>query len=34
MKITFIGTGTMSSTERANTSVLADDILFDLEWEL
>ncbi len=30
MKITFIGTGTMSSTQRANTSVLVDDILFDL----
>lgn len=30
MRITFIGTGTMSSIERANTSVLVDDILFDL----
>ena len=30
MRITFIGTGTMSSIEMANTSVLVDDILFDL----
>lgn len=30
MKVTFIGTGTMSSIERGNTSVLVDDILFDI----
>lgn len=30
MKITFIGTGTMSSTTQCNTSVLVDDILFDI----
>ena len=30
MKITFIGTGTMASTTRCNTSVLVDDILFDI----
>lgn len=30
MKVTFIGTGTMSSIQRGNTSVLVDDILFDI----
>ena len=30
MKITFIGTGTMASTTQCNTSVLVDDILFDI----
>lgn len=30
MKITFIGTGNMSSTTRCNTSLLVDNILFDL----
>ncbi len=30
MKITFIGTGTMGSLTRCNTSVLIDDILFDI----
>lgn len=30
MKVTFIGTGTMSSTTRCNTSILVDDILFDI----
>lgn len=30
MKITFVGTGTMGCTDRANTSVLVDDILFDV----
>ena len=30
MKITFIGTGTMASTTRCNTSILVDDILFDI----
>ena len=30
MKIHFIGTGTMASTTRCNTSVLVDDILFDI----
>ena len=30
MKITFIGTGTMGCTTRCNTSVLIDDILFDI----
>ena len=30
MKITFIGTGTMGSLTRCNTSVLIDDILFDV----
>lgn len=30
MKINFIGTGTMASTTRCNTSVLVDDILFDI----
>lgn len=29
MRITFIGTGTMGSTTRANTSILVDNILFD-----
>jgi len=29
MKVTFIGTGTMASTKRANTSFLIDNILFD-----
>ncbi len=30
MKITFIGTGTMGCTTRCNTSILVDDILFDI----
>lgn len=30
MKVTFIGTGTMGSITRNNTSVLFDDILFDI----
>ncbi|MCX8073965.1 MAG: MBL fold metallo-hydrolase [Clostridia bacterium] len=30
MKVTFIGTGTMGSITRLNTSVLVDDILFDI----
>ena len=30
MKINFIGTGTMGSTTRCNTSILVDDILFDI----
>ena len=30
MKITFIGTGTMGCTTRCNTSMLVDDILFDI----
>lgn len=30
MKITFIGTGTMGSITRCNTSLLVDDILFDI----
>ena len=30
MKITFIGTGTMGSVTKCNTSVLVDDILFDI----
>lgn len=30
MKVTFIGTGTMGSITRCNTSVLIDDILFDI----
>lgn len=30
MKVTFIGTGTMGCTTRCNTSVLVDDILFDI----
>lgn len=30
MKVTFVGTGTMGSTTRCNTSVLIDDILFDI----
>ena len=30
MKITFIGTGTMGSVTRCNTSILVDDILFDI----
>ena len=30
MKVVFIGTGTMASTTRFNTSVLVDDILFDI----
>ena len=29
MKVYFIGTGTMGCTNRANTSVLVDDMLFD-----
>lgn len=29
MKISFIGTGTMASTQRANTSILIDNFLFD-----
>ena len=29
MNIKFIGTGTMGSKTRANTSILIDDILFD-----
>lgn len=29
MNITFIGTGTMGSTQRANTSILIDNLLFD-----
>ena len=29
MKITFAGTGIMSSTQRANTSMLVDNVLFD-----
>lgn len=29
MRLTFIGTGTMGSTTRCNTSILIDDILFD-----
>ena len=30
MKVNFIGTGTMGSTTRCNTSILVDDILFDV----
>ena len=30
MKVTFIGTGTMGSTTRCNTSILVDDMLFDI----
>lgn len=30
MKITFIGTGTMGCTTRCNTSMLVNDILFDI----
>ena len=30
MKVTFVGTGTMGSISRCNTSVLVDDILFDI----
>lgn len=30
MKITFVGTGTMGSTTRCNTSMLVDDILIDV----
>ena len=30
MKVTFIGTGTMGSITRCNTSILVDDILFDV----
>lgn len=30
MKLTFIGTGTMGCTTRCNTSILIDDILFDI----
>lgn len=30
MKITFVGTGTMGCITRCNTSVLVDDILFDI----
>ena len=30
MKITFIGTGTMGCITRCNTSILVDDILFDI----
>ena len=30
MKITFVGTGTMGCTTRCNTSVLIDDLLFDI----
>lgn len=30
MKITFVGTGTMGTFDRGNTSILVDDILFDL----
>ena len=30
MKITFIGTGTMGCTTRCNTSLLVDNILFDI----
>ena len=29
MKVTFVGTGIMSSTTRCNTSMLVDDLLFD-----
>ncbi|MBQ9834247.1 MAG: MBL fold metallo-hydrolase [Bacilli bacterium] len=29
MKLTFIGTGNMGSTSRANTSIIVDNILFD-----
>lgn len=30
MKVTFIGTGTMGCVTRCNTSILVDDILFDM----
>lgn len=30
MNITFVGTGTMGSVKRCNTSILVDDILFDI----
>ena len=30
MNITFVGTGTMGSIKRCNTSILVDDILFDI----
>lgn len=30
MKITFVGTGTMGSVNRCNTSILVDNILFDI----
>lgn len=30
MKITFVGTGTMGCTTRCNTSILVDNILFDI----
>ena len=30
MKVTFVGTGTMGCTTRYNTSILVDDILFDI----
>lgn len=30
MKVTFIGTGTMGCITRCNTSILVDDILFDI----
>lgn len=30
MKVNFIGTGTMKCTTRCNTSILVDDILFDI----
>lgn len=30
MKITFVGTGTMGCITRCNTSVLIDNILFDI----
>lgn len=30
MKVTFVGTGTMGCTTRCNTSILVDDVLFDI----
>ena len=30
MKITFVGTGTMGTLDRGTTSILVDDILFDV----
>lgn len=30
MRVNFIGTGTMGCTTRCNTSILVDDILFDI----
>lgn len=30
MKVTFVGTGTMGCVKRCNTSILVDDILFDI----